>query len=242
MHYQYYSTTVEKLTYKLEDKKRYNQLPDNRDQPSVSQDTLDHLANIFSRHGLGHKFGLHLVDMDQADIHPRRRPQQRSRACLAVGGSAGANHGLVAYEYRTVCPLVVWEDLYTSKDDTFLKELVQYLKIKSLTAVLGLQVLGPRGKNRNKQRKDKVELVLGDESRTVPLEAAKANAPQVYRNTGWYLEKRENCSNDGDGDDDDLIPPPAFVTRETKQKNSCSNDGDDIPPPPARFVTREQME
>ncbi|KAL1863948.1 hypothetical protein VTK73DRAFT_6305 [Phialemonium thermophilum] len=39
----------------------YNQLPDDGQQPAVPQATLDEVADMFCRHGVFDKFGLHLV-------------------------------------------------------------------------------------------------------------------------------------------------------------------------------------
>ncbi|RSL83062.1 hypothetical protein CEP52_016813 [Fusarium oligoseptatum] len=157
----------------------YNQLPDDGEQPAVSEDNLDALAAIFCRHNMWDRFGLHLV----------HGHFQIAADKVMLGSAIGDGLG---YWTKPTSIRDVNLDLYregqatswSAKDATFLQELIEYLRTHNLSKLLGLQILAP-----GEPGKAMVEFVLGGNCGTVMLDHEKANFQGAYRNTGWRVER-----------------------------------------------------
>lgn len=184
----HHTPTIEQLR---ESTSQYNSLPDDSEQPHISELHLHSLAEVFERYNVQAKFGLHLIHRHlhlQDDTIMLGHSIEEPSGCWTkptdlchitpedihghVFRISGDGH-LVAYECRDGRPVD-----FESVNPAFFHEFIYYLRTKGLTNVLGLQVLD------KEPWKEMVEIVLQD-SGTVMLNAESVKIGSKYKVTGW---------------------------------------------------------
>ncbi|KAI0105207.1 hypothetical protein GGR51DRAFT_519884 [Nemania sp. FL0031] len=201
----------------------YNRIPDEGEQPNVADRHLRELGELFERHGVVSKFGLHLIHghfgiaadkimMGKAiegDLGYWTKPTSIHDVDLQnIHGHIFAmsdSDNFVAYEYREGPPVE-----FTVDDAVFIRELVQYLLSNKLNKLLGLQVLSPDDEFDGKQM---LEFILGPSQGTVMLHEDKANHGGIYRVTGWRARVQDGITSFSEGNADSH----AETTRGTHQ-------------------------
>ncbi|MCJ1410071.1 hypothetical protein MMC19_004156 [Ptychographa xylographoides] len=182
---------------------RYNNLNDDSEQPEVTADQLQALAELFTRHNAQDIFGVHLVhghfQIDEDTImlgidlgtdslgywtHPVKSAKVDKDNIHGHIYVLSTENQFVAYEYRGGPVTDTWKHVHTS----FFPLLAQHLLRNSLTGVLGLQVLDHQAASTGEM----LEFVLGEEG-TARLRAPDANHGGMYRITGWSFRQ----DNDG---------------------------------------------
>lgn len=170
---------------------RYNQLPDDKDQPPVADDHITNLAALFVRNNAHKIFGIHLIhghfkipDSTVMVGTSFENPAIRWAKVVNIDNfdpSALHGHifaltkdGFCAYEFQDG-PL---PDTSSVGED-FLTELVIYIIENNLTSLIGLQVLGCGDRSMS-------ELIL--DNGTVMLDSSVVKNTVPARITGWKFE------------------------------------------------------
>ena len=183
---------------------RYNQLKEDTEQPEVSEDHIQKLAEIFVRYNVEAKFGIHLIhghfklepDTVMLGRHVQKPYGCWTKPCHINDVKLDDIHGhifalnsvgnFIAYEYREGPPFNM-----VDVDSEFLRELIEYIQSNKLEGLFGLEVL------REGSQEQFAEFDLGKDGGTIMLKASEANYGRIYRITGWSFEEADgivSCS------------------------------------------------
>ncbi|KAK7966835.1 uncharacterized protein PG986_001112 [Apiospora aurea] len=170
----------------------YNHLPDDADQPDVSEDNLQRLAEIFVRHHAHEMYGLHLVHshssipegavMIGSCTEVEGRPVCWTKP-VPVSAVKGPIHGhiyrlvsggFVPYEFR----YGKLDDRFMKVDEKFFEEVANFLSSNHLDTLLGLEVLG------RPEDVASMEFVLGEQG-TVMTSKSDVDKGSEFRKTQY---------------------------------------------------------
>jgi hypothetical protein len=175
----------------LESRDIYNTLPDDSQQPKISNLHLQDLAALFVRHRAHTIFGIHLahshfvipentallgVNYDTPRCRWAKPSLIKTTNLNDVHGHVFVltDHGFHPYEYQ----MGPAPDL-SQVGSAFLQELATYLDINKLSTLVALQVIGQNNAHM-------LELVLP--RGTIMLDISTLNACVPTRQTGWMFE------------------------------------------------------
>lgn len=172
---------------------RYNKLPDDAQQPLVSQEHINKLADMFVKHNAHKILGLHLIHghfrlhknrilvgtnfenpagrwTKATKFHALQDTRYHGHIFVVTGGA----EGMLAYEFQEG-PL---PDMSAVNPD-FISEFINYILTHKLAGLLGLQVLCDA-------KPSMMELVIDEGTVMIELDAVKNTVPT--RQTGWMFE------------------------------------------------------
>ena len=173
---------------------RYNGLPEDYDQPQVSQEHLAHLAKLFTSNNADGILGIHLIHghfkIPEGSVllgSNFSNPAIRWARVVEISKIDLADmHGHVfVLSENQFCPYEFQDgplpDLTGIKPE-FLPEFLKYIMENNLTSVVGLQVLSCNEASMS-------ELIL--DQGTVMLDSSVVRNTEPTRVTGWHFENQD---------------------------------------------------